>query len=60
VKVGDLVRMTDEPHKIVGVIIEVIANIHNNRMYYKINWMDDWCDSSYVDPDMLEVISESR
>ena len=60
-KVGDLVRMTDEPHKIIGVIVKIVDDTHkNNRVYYKVNWMDDWCDSSYMDADMLEVISESR
>ena len=60
-QVGDLVRITDEPHKIIGVITKIIDDIYkNNRVYYKVNWMDDWCDSSYMDADMLELVSESR
>ena len=59
-QVGDLVRMTDEPHKIIGVIIERLIDSQYNRAYYKVSWMDDWCDSSYADEDVLEVISESR
>ena len=59
-KVGDLVRMIDEPHKIIGVIIERLIDNHHDKVYYKVTWLDDWCDSSYADEDVLEVISESR
>ena len=59
-QVGDLVRITDEPHKIIGVITNIIQDRNFPRVYYKVNWMDDWCDSSYMDEDMLELVSESR
>ncbi len=60
-QVGDLVRMIGEPHKIIGVITEVIDDKYkNDKMYYKVSWMDDWCDPSYADEDVLELISESR
>jgi len=60
VKVGDLVRMIDEPHKIVGVIIKRLIDNDHNKVYYKVAWLDYRCDPSYADEDVLEVISESR
>tara|TARA_R100000664_G_C2636856_1_gene63739 strand:+ start:192 stop:380 length:189 start_codon:yes stop_codon:yes gene_type:complete len=58
-KVGDLVKMVGDPHNIPGLITELLYDAHrNNRAYYKVNWLDDLCDSSYADADMLEVISE--
>jgi len=56
-QVGTLVRMTGEPHGIFGVITEVIDDRHrNDKIYYKVSWIDDLCDPSYADEDVLEVI----
>ena len=59
-KVGDIVRMIDEPHKIMGVIVERLIDNDHNKAYYKVAWLHYLCDPSYADEDVLEVISESR
>lgn len=64
-KVGDLVRMTDDPHDIVGVIVEELVDndldhSEHNGIYYRVSWLDDLCDTSYADESVLEVISEGR
>ena len=56
-KVGTLVRMVDEPHGIFGIITEVIDDTHrNDKIYYKVSWIDDLCDPSYADENVLETI----
>ncbi len=64
-KVGDLVRMIDDPHNIVGVIVEELVDndmYHSeyNGIYYRVSWLDNLCDTSYADESVLEVLSESR
>ena len=58
-KVGDLVKMIDDPHNIVGIITELIGDTYrNDKVYYKVGWLDD-IRSEEIE-DVLEVLSESR
>ena len=58
-QVGTLVRMIDEPHGILGIITEVLEDWHrNNKIYYKVSWIDELCGPTYADEDVLEVICE--
>ena len=60
-QVGTLVRMIDEPHGILGIITEVLEDWQrNNKIYYTVSWIEDLCDPTYADEDVLEVISESH
>ena len=50
-RVGSLVRMVDDPHNILGLVVEIRgANI------IKINWLDELCDPTFVDQWTVEVI----
>ena len=57
-QVGDLVRMIDEPHGILGIITEVLEDWdRDNKMYYKVRWIGDFeLDTTYADEDVLEVL----
>ena len=56
-QVGTIVRMIDDPWKILGVVIEVIDDRHRgDKIYYKVSWIDELCDPTYADEDVLEVI----
>ena len=50
-RVGSLVRMVDDPHSILGLVVEIRgANI------IKINWLDELCDPTFVNQWDLEII----
>ena len=59
-QVGTIVRMIDDPHQILGVVIEVIDDRHRgDKIYYKVSWIDETAWAShprYADEDVLEVI----
>ena len=58
-QVGSLVKMIDDPWKILGVITKVIEPWKRKQSpYYKVVWLDDLCDPSYCDEDGLEVVCE--
>ena len=59
-RIGSLVKMIDDPWKILGVVIEVIDDRprSSDKVYYKVSWIDELCDPSYADEDVLEVLCE--
>ena len=54
-QVGSIVRMIDDPHKVIGVISNVVDNV-SLGILYKVVWLDDLCDPCYCLDDALEVI----
>ena len=58
-RIGSLVMMKDDPWQIMGIIIAVERRSYADQSWsYKVNWMDDLCDWTYVDKPNLEVICE--
>ena len=56
-QVGTLVKMKGDPHCVLGVISEVFGDgLIGWKMYYKVLWADEMCDSSYADKQDLEVV----
>lgn len=54
-QVGSLVRLIDDPHKVLGVIDKVVDS-WNLGVLYRVLWLDDSCDPCYCDEDGLEVV----
>ena len=54
-QIGSIVRMTDDPHKVIGVIDKVIDNA-SLGVLYRVLWLDDLCDPCYCVEDGLEVV----
>ena len=50
-RIGTIVRMKDDPWKILGLIVEI-----RNRDTIKVKWMDDLCDPTFVDRWCLEIV----
>ena len=59
-QVGSLVKMIDDPHRVIGIVTKVVPPCHRKTIetYYKVVWLDDLCDPCYCDEDGLEVICE--
>ena len=53
-KVGDLVKMKEDPHNVVGVVTEI--NHTNHNVSVKVIWIDALCDPSWASPENLETI----
>ena len=50
-RVGSLVKKTDGPHNILGLVVEIRgANI------IKINWLDELCDPTFENQWDLEIV----
>ena len=50
-QIGTLVKMIGDPHNVLGVITEVIGAYEPHTHlppHYKIVWIDDLCDPSYL------------
>ena len=54
-QIGSIVRMIDDPHKVIGVISNVVDNV-SLGILYKVVWLDDMCDPCYCLDEALEVI----
>jgi hypothetical protein len=56
-QVGSLVRMKGDPQGVFGIVMEVFDDLEkNDRCYYKVDWLDELCDPSYIDTEHLEVL----
>jgi hypothetical protein len=50
-RVGSLVRMVDDPHHILGLVVEI-----RGGNIIKVNWLDEMCDPTFVNQWDLEII----
>ena len=55
-RIGTIVRIKDDPWKILGIIVH--AELVNEEWLYRVNWLDDLCDVTFVDQWSVEVICE--
>ena len=55
-KVSDLVKLKDDPHEVLGVIIEVAPDILTKRTIYFVSWMCDMCDNMWAEAWDLEAV----
>ena len=53
---GDLVKLKDDPHEVVGVIIEVAPDCLTKRIIYFVSWVCDICDDMWSESWHLEVV----